>query len=385
MARPYKVMLMAGSMDGGGSERQTLNLLRHLDRQRFTPHLFLCYRQGSLLDQVPDDVPVFSFWDHHRCPRVSLPGTIHRMQVRSLRDEIMSRKIDLVYDRTFHMSMLAYPATRGLQCGRVATIVSPPDRDVPSVERRFVAVKRWLLARSYRRANAIVTVSQAVADAAAGYYGIDRRRFQTIHSPIDLQAIQREAATGAEDLVIDPVDVNIACVGRMSEEKGHRFLIEAIDSLRDHPVFDCLHLWMVGDGPLRSALAAQVDELKLERQVHFVGQRPSAVPIIAQCQLVCVPSLYEGLPNVVLESMALGVPVIGTTAGGSPELFGDRTFGELVPPGDSRALASAILQFAEEPESAQAKSIQAKQHVCDRHSIEAVVPQIEQVMLSVVE
>ncbi|QDV14771.1 N-acetylgalactosamine-N,N'-diacetylbacillosaminyl-diphospho-undecaprenol 4-alpha-N-acetylgalactosaminyltransferase [Rosistilla oblonga] len=385
MARPYNVLLMAGSMDGGGSERQTLHLLRHLDRQRFAPHLFLCYRQGSLLDQIPDDVPVTAFWDQHRSPRLCVPGAIHRMQVRALRDLIIANKIDLIYDRTFHMSMLASPAARGLQCGRVATIVSPPDRDVPAAETRFVAVKRWLLRRSYRRADAIVTVSQAVADAAARYYGIDRRRFQTIHSPVDLQAIRNEAASANGDPAIDPVDVNIACVGRMTEEKGHRFLIDAIDSLRDHPVFDCLQLWMVGDGPLRSALTARVRELKLDRQVHFVGQRASAVPIIAQCQLACVPSLYEGLPNVVLESMALGVPVIATTAGGSPELFGDRTFGDLVAPGDSAALASAILQFAEEPESAQEKSIQAKQHVCDKHSIEAVVPRIEQVMLSVIE
>ena len=64
-----RVLFAIGSMAGGGSERQLLGVLQHLDRSRFAPLLYLVDRKGELLDEVPADVPVFSFWDRHRYPR----------------------------------------------------------------------------------------------------------------------------------------------------------------------------------------------------------------------------------------------------------------------------------------------------------------------------
>ena len=386
MTRPYNVLLMAGSMMAGGSERQTLHLLRHLDRSKFKPHLYLSYAEGELLQQVPDDVEIETFQALRSTWLDALPGSIYRKQVTALRDYIVKQSIDLVYDRTFHMSLIAGPATKGLPTCRVATIVSPPDRDLPATENRFTRLKRWLLVRSYRSADAIVTVSQAVAASASDYYGIDRKCFQTIYSPVDLEAIADAASDNpCEDVSIDSVDVNIACVGRMSKEKGQHHLIDAIAALRDHPVFDCLHVWMVGDGPLRHDLTRQVEELHLQRHIHFVGCRRSAIPVIAQCQVVCVPSSYEGLPNVVLEAMALGVPVIATDVGGTPELLKDQSLGRLVGHGNCQSLADAISQFVEDPESAQQKADNAMQYVRQHHSIEAVIPQIEKLMLGLIE
>ncbi|MEZ6086464.1 MAG: glycosyltransferase [Pirellulaceae bacterium] len=297
MARPYNVLLMAGTMMAGGSERQTLYLLRHLDRTKFTPHLYLSYAKGELLEQVPDDVSITSFDAQPTAFLDLLPGFIHRRQVAGLRRYLVEESIDIVYDRTFHMSLIAGPAVQGLRTRRMATIVSPPDQDLPAAEQRFVGLKRRLLSRSYHRADAIVTVSEAVAASAARYYRIPPERFQTIHSPIDLEAIADAASDDlCGDIQLDSVDVNIACVGRMTNEKGQRYLIDAIAALRDHPVFDCLHVWMVGDGPMRQDLIQQAEQLDLRRRIHFVGCRASAIPLMARCQLVCVPSLYEGFP-----------------------------------------------------------------------------------------
>ena len=384
MPRPHKILLMSGSMDGGGSERQVLYLLKHLDRERFAPHLFLSYQRGELLDEIPDDVTVTAFWDKYEQPAVKVPGRVHRAQVRFVRELMLREKFALLYDRTFHMSLIARPAVRGLRVGRVAAIVSPPDQDLPGTEHRFVAIKKWLLRRSYSSADRIVTVSNAVAECASKFYGIQRADFTTIHSPIDIEALDSSASPLPEQS-IDPVDVNIACIGRMTKEKGHHMMLEAIGAIKEHPVFDCLKVWMVGDGPLRSELEALANNLGLSERVHFTGKLPSAAPVLSRCQLVCCPSKYEGLPNVVLEAMALGVPVIASNVGGTSELLGQQEFGTLIPPGNAGILSSAITSFAEHHEHAQDKAIKAKEQIRSLWSIPAVMPKIESLLLDVLE
>ncbi len=128
---PWRILLCSSSMSGGGSERQLLNLLRGLDRKRFQPMLYLLYREGELLSEVPNDVPIHAYWERHQRPKWNWPGRIHRTQVADLRTLLMQQQIDVTYDRLFHMAMLTGPATRNSSIARVSTIVSPPSRDLP--------------------------------------------------------------------------------------------------------------------------------------------------------------------------------------------------------------------------------------------------------------
>ena len=110
----HRVLFMISSMRGGGSERQTLMLLKHLDRSQFSPHLYVMERTGDLLSQVPTDVPIHSFEDVRKEPVVYLPGGVMRQQIRHLKKLLSDESIDVIYDRTFHMTMIAGPASRKL-------------------------------------------------------------------------------------------------------------------------------------------------------------------------------------------------------------------------------------------------------------------------------
>ena len=79
-----RILFTIGSMSGGGAERQTINYLRYLDRDRYEPFLHLHYRRGEYLANVPGDVPVSAFWDRHRPPRMPVPGRILCRQIRDL-------------------------------------------------------------------------------------------------------------------------------------------------------------------------------------------------------------------------------------------------------------------------------------------------------------
>ncbi|MEL7336983.1 MAG: glycosyltransferase, partial [Planctomycetota bacterium] len=344
-AAKQRVLLMAGSMETGGSERQTLLLLRHLDRERFVPHLFLSRRCGDLLHQVPQDVIVHAFWDHHETPWPNWPGRIHASQVRWLRQVIRSNRIDVVYDRTFHMTLIAGPATRCMPgVRRIATIVSPPNRDVQGTEKRFLWIKKRRLAAAYAAADHVIAVSDVVADSTRAFYGLQPPslpQLQVLPNPVDVETVTRSAADSSRQWFhADDHSLKIICVGRMTHEKGHDVLLRSVASL-DRPA----QLLLVGDGPRRQSIERSAMDLGIESKTHFVGVVPNACPAIAAADVLVLPSRYEGMPNAVLEAMVLGVPVIATTAGGTATLLRDGECGIAVSPDDVNQMASAISNF----------------------------------------
>lgn len=371
------VLLMISSMRGGGSERQTLHLLKHLDRDLFVPHLYVTERAGSLLADVPADVQVHSFDDADPDDGVYFPGKELRRQSDHIQKVLSEHAINVVYDRTFQMSLVAHRPAYRLAIPRVSTIVSPPEFALPHVEKKFVSMKRRRLSRAYRRAAAVVTVSKQSADSAASYYRLDRESLRVILNPVDLDAVRQSAAVPAERDSIP----TFVCVARMTAEKGHTDLIQALSIVRDHESVDqefCVR--MVGDGPLRTELETQVDQLGLESMVQFCGHQDDAIRYLAAADAMILPSRFEGMPNVVLEAMAVGTPVIATKSGGTVELQLDEPTAFWADPGDPVSLAAAIVKCMNEPHTAANHVAAATRLVQSRHDVRQTTRQIESVL-----
>ena len=352
-------------MDVGGSEQQTCLLLKHLDRNQFEPRLYLTYRRGELLERVPEDVTIEAFDDLPFVTRINWPGRWHHRMVKHLRELIASSEIDVVYDRTFHMSLIAAAACAG-RVGRVSTIVCPPSQDLPSSEGRFLELKRRKLARAYRQARQVIAVSDVVAESASEYYQLDRSKIVTLRSPVDSEALRAAAESLPPGLPGPPSlpGIHVICVGRMTREKGQDTLLAAIRILselqsraaevvvaeRGEP----WTIWFVGDGPLRQQLqreAAEMEKLVSQStppiEIRFTGRLPSVAGLLSRCHLLVCPSRYEGLPNVVLEAMALGVPVIGSRIAGIAEVVEHARTGRLFTADDPANLASELIYFAQ--------------------------------------
>ncbi|HEV7258705.1 MAG TPA: glycosyltransferase [Bosea sp. (in: a-proteobacteria)] len=143
----------------------------------------------------------------------------------------------------------------------------------------------------------------------------------------------------------------LVTVGRLSEQKGHMVLLQALATLARAGV--PFKLTVVGDGPLRSQLEQRIRQLGLEQQVELVGWMSNAEvrAAIGEARALVLPSFAEGLPVVLMEALALGRPVVTTYIAGIPELVEDKTCGWLVPAGSVDQLADAIRQCLDAPDT----------------------------------
>ncbi len=382
---PRRVLLMISSMRGGGSERQTLLLLRHLDRSLFTPQLFLTDRSGELLSEVPQDVAIHAFSDRGETSGVYVPGRILRQQVEYLSEVLRRESIDVIYDRTFHMTMLAGPAARRCRIPRIATIVSPPELAVPMVEQRFVWLKRKRLARAYRQAFRVLAVSQQAADSAERFYQLPSGSTEVIRNPVDVALV---SALAEQDPPQRDDRLTLVCVGRMTEEKGHVDQIKAISLCQsawpEH--LPPIRLRLIGDGPLRGELESRwASQVADPHQIDFLGKQINPERFIKSSDALILPSHFEGMPNVVLEAMALGTPVIATRAGGTIELQRDEPTILWAKPGEPVSLAQAIRQLAMDRPAAEQRAAHAMKMILQHHDVGRCVDRIQKRLLQACE
>jgi len=197
---------------------------------------------------------------------------------------------------------------------------------------------RWTLDQSAR----VVAVSDALKQGVMDL-GIAGDRIIVQRNGVDGERFHLRDKTEMHRKLGLPLNRGIICyVGNFSPEKGIADLIEAMGLVRDR---GNLELNVIGDGAMADQLRSRVAELKIEDRVHFHGRRPHAeIPEwLAAADVLCLPSHREGCPNVVLEALASGRPVVASRVGGVPELLNDEN-GIMVPPGDPTALAEALTQ-----------------------------------------
>jgi glycosyltransferase involved in cell wall biosynthesis len=209
--------------------------------------------------------------------------------------------------------------------------------------RAYESVHRMLL----RRAHLVVAVSKAEARRCHAA-GVPSERLRVIPNAVDADPPARSpTASLRRELGLSAQSLLALSVGRLSREKGQRFLVDAASMI----VRACPDAYVVilGEGPERQRLEQRRDSLGLRDRVLLPGFRSGAAGLMGEADLVVLPSLTEGLPNVVLEAFASGVAIVATHVGGVPELVRDGETGWLVAPSLSDELARAVIDALGNP------------------------------------
>ena len=382
MASTVRVLLVIGSMRAGGSERQTLNILRALDRSRFVPLLYLIERTGEMLPEVPEDVSVFAYSDRASAPGFYLPGRIQFRQARDLADVIRREKVALLFDRTWQMTLLAAAAARQTSVRRVSTAVSDPDLVLKHTRERFRWLKRRLLGRAYRQADCVAAISEGVRGALIRCFRLNPRRVQLVRSIVDLERIDRIAA--AEGPRLEPGRFHILFAGRLGPEKGADYLLLAAAALVRRGRENLL-VHLLGEGPQRPELEHFVRAAGLEQHVRFEGYQQNPYAWMTRAQLFCLPSLFEGMPNALVEALACRIPVVASDCPHGPaEVLDGGRFGRLVPPADPVALSEAIDEAMTNYPAWTARTEPARRFIEQTFSPQAAIARLEQLLLETV-
>jgi len=203
-------------------------------------------------------------------------------------------------------------------------------------------VHRTLEWFSNRALHKAIAVSESTKRDWIRRTGIAESRVVTIHNGIDPERFQRqEAQKTAKSKLGLPADATIiGAVGRLSTAKGFAYLIEAVALLRAS--YPNAVVALAGTGPSRSQLEDLASRLAVSDRVVFLGFRSDINELLDACDLLVMPSLSETLGYALLEAMAHGLPTVGTTVGGIPEVILPMETGLLVPPRHPVALATAI-------------------------------------------
>ena len=324
-AAPRGVLQVIHKFDRrAGPDLLVAGLLRGMDRAHWRPQValidFARIDGPALIEEAaPADVPVHRFaWRRGR----GLPAIVAGLVGLMARERIaLAHSHDI-------------PSHLALRLAR-ALARAPRPAGVASVHGHVDGTRRQRIWNGIARA-ALPGFDQVVIGSPAmrphlGFVPPDR--LSLIWNAVEIGPAPRPAPLAAGPL-------RLVCLGRLSAEKGHAVLVDAVHRAR---ASGCdLRLRIVGTGDEEAAIRAQVARLGLGDIVELAGFAPDAGAAVAAADALVLASLQESLPLTVLEAMALGVPVIASAAGALPEVVGDGVCGFIVPVGDAPALAAAF-------------------------------------------
>ncbi|QDT65105.1 glycosyltransferase [Calycomorphotria hydatis] len=379
-----KVLFAYDRMDVGGSQRQILTILQNLDRERFEPFLYLIHKTGPWLDQVPDDVTIEAFSDPQGKPRRWIRGLSRFSITRDLIRVIKLHEIDVLYDRTFPMTMLTAPATTWTKTPRISAVVDLPDTTFASHCKRAKPLFKQYSDWAYRSAALVTANSECLREKVISFHQLNETSVVLLPNLIDFEEIDRRAGE-TTPLPMQGEHINLITIGRLHPNKGHRVLLEAFQHIVHQNPDRPLKLHIVGEGPIEGELKLRADELGIDQQVLFHGVQVNPLPWLRAADLFCFPSLQEGLPNALIEAVACRVPVISTNCDCGPsEILDDGRLGSLVPVNDAVAMSTAIQNFLDDPSTAKSKVDAARQFVEEKFGMTNAVGMLEEQIIRMI-
>lgn len=347
--------------DTGGAERVLMQTVQRLDTRFFESLIVSLRSQGPLSPDAEGLGVEVIHLDMWRRPG---PLTLWRL-ARLLR----RKQVQIVHAYLYDAS-LAVRLT-----GRVAGV--PVVLTSTRASLGYLSPFAWWVDRlTARWCDRVIAVSAATARFVIETEGIPKAKVIVIPNGVDLNRFRPEdGASARRALGIPPESFVLSCVGRLHEHKGHRDLFDALAIIRNRVRgLVCL---IAGDGPARSHLEDRVRFLGLGSICRFLGSIDRIETIYSAADVSVLPSRFEGMPNTVLEAMAMARPVVATAVDGSVELVRPNETGILVPPGDVGALAAALLDLSRDSDRREMMGTRAREVAQRDHGIERTIARLE--------
>ncbi|MDR1494159.1 MAG: glycosyltransferase [Planctomycetaceae bacterium] len=342
------IALCITELQVGGAERMLAELAIRLDRSRFVP--FVCSMKPRPSEETPNllrqlenaEIPVEFL-------NITSPFSLF-CGLRRLRGIFRERKPHICQSFLFHANLLTRFAAWNplksfakLQKEQTTTHILSGIRVAEKEKTWRLRLDRW----TRQLVEKYVCVSSDVAGFTERNVGISPEKIVVIPNGVDVETYQTQKKADLTACGCLDQTKKIIVIGRLHPQKGIDWLLQTTDvwlSARN----DC-ELLLVGDGPKRAALERIASEKTYRRRIHFLGYRQDIPQLLAASDLLLLPSRWEGMPNVVLQAMASGLPVVATEVEGIDELIPQKS-PQTCPFGNTALFAERILQILDNPE-----------------------------------
>lgn len=326
-----KITLVIGGLRGGGAEKVCVTLANGLAERDYKVELVVLSLKGAIRDkELSAKVDLISLGVGHA--RYSAPA-LWRYLRSSHPDTVLSfnRQISVVIGLLRKLTGINFKLV-----SRNIIFLSMAESNKKGLWHGFIS--KHLIIKFYALSDLIVAQSYAMKDDLITYLGLPESRVKVIHNPVSQEIVDFSLTHNLNNY--EKKDY-ILCVGRLEEQKALHYAINAFASIaHDYPRFK---LKIVGKGSLEHQLKKQVSALGLTDRVDFEGYQADMIPYYLSAKVTLLTSLYEGFPNVLVESVALGTPVVAFDCPSGPsEIVHDSINGFLVPYKDEVKLTDAI-------------------------------------------
>lgn len=341
-----RIAFIAGTLGQGGAERQLFYMVKTL--LEHGAHLrILCLTKGEFWEEKLRALGVPVIW----VGQSPLP----LMRLIQIVRELRQQPVDIVQSQHFYTNLYAVGAARILRLREIGAIRNNGFSEVQENG-------RWLGLLSLRTPRIIAANSQQGIRNAIKL-GVPAERLFFLPNVVDTDYFRPQGHRNSQK-------IRLLSVGRLVQQKRlDRFLsiLAKVRVITNVPVSGLI----VGDGPLRSVLEQQAGALGLLPEgVEFLGQVPDMRPVYQESDILVLTSDYEGTPNVVLEAMASGLPVVATKVGGVPEVVQDGVTGYLADPEDEDSMVEALLRLIHQPSLRAEMGALARVYVEQNHSLQ---------------
>jgi len=364
-----KVAYVIWSLEPGGAERIVMNLAKLADRTSITPAVICLNQKGALAEELEGrGIRVTALGKKPGFDPAIILGLSR--EVRRMGPDILSTHL---WTSNF------WGRIAGLLC-RVPVIVAT-EHNLPHSRRFHHYLADYLLAAL---TNRVIAVSESVEKAFRRKLPGLGRKIVVIRNGIPVEEFEDASGTSIKgELGLGESEPIVATIGRLVEQKGVTYLIQAAPEILNH--YPAARFVVAGDGPLRPALEKEAKALGVVSSFLFLGTRKDVPDILGSTDIVAVPSLYEGLPLSVLEAMAAGKPIAATRVPGITEVVEDGREALLVPPGQPEALAEAIVRLLGDAALGRLLAKNARERVRREFAVERMVSETESLYLRLIE
>jgi glycosyltransferase involved in cell wall biosynthesis len=362
--RPIRIALVITELEVGGAERCLCELACRLDPQRFQPTVYSLGPRPT----VAEDLLVRRLEASHVPTHflgVRRPWQVFQA-IGRLQQHFARSTPDIVQSFLFHANVVAAQAARRCGVTSICTGLRVAERG---------AWRWWLMRRIAPCVTQHVCVSQAVAAEARWRGKWPLERVTVIPNGIDGSLYPAKSPADLAPLGVPEHGRAITLVGRLERQKGVDWLLDLMPTVFDE-LPNC-HLLIIGAGPQRLRLQRMTNSLRIADRVHFLGKRADVPEILRASHLLVLPSRWEGMPNVLLEGMASGLPVVATDVEGVAELLGPRAAEQVVPRGNAEAFAGRVIRIGKDDRLAERLGKENRQHARANWSFERMIAQYE--------